>query len=505
MKLNTKMLLGIGIPLTIITAVLVNAFIVTGGIKKSAKYAQVESVVFASTAQQMKLDVVQIQQWLTDISATRAQDGLDDGFDEAQKSKKSFLAGLARFKEMYVSKNNKKGLSDLTIIERSLESYYATGKKMAQAYIDGGAAEGNKLMDRFDKASVALTDKLEPFINQQTSELNTSMATIVSSVNRLKMIIMITSFPAIVISIVIGNMIAQSISKSIDKVITDLSTGSEQVTSASEQISCTSQTLAEGATEQATMAVTNTNHVKATAKLVDKCNEYADNGSRQIEQMNSSMEDIKTSNMKIAEFTKVIDDIANKTDLLAVNAAIEAANAGDHGKGFSVVAEEVRNLAQRSATAAKETSTLINISVDKTVTGAELAKECKKAMDDIKDATVEQKERMHQINLSSQEIDSVTQQNAATAEETASASEELSAQAQAIMVQVDELSRQIRGADDTKLSITKKAARQRQKYIKDPSKQRNRRANSVGNGESSEAFSFRKDAESLIPMGTDND
>ncbi|MCP4266506.1 MAG: hypothetical protein GY777_13195 [Candidatus Brocadiaceae bacterium] len=247
------------------------------------------------------------------------------------------------------------------------------------------------------------------------------------------------------------------------------------------------------------MSIKNAGHVENTIGLVNKCNEYAENGTRQIEQMNASMDDIKASNLKISEFTKVIDDIANKTDLLAVNAAIEAANAGDHGKGFAVVAEEVRNLSRRSATAAKETSNLINISVDKTVHGAQLAEECKKAIDDIKNATEEQKDRMHQINLSSQGMDSVTQQNAATAEETASASEELSAQAHTLRDQVKVLSSQIGDTENTK-SYTPGTSNHRNVYNKS-----NWKRNSDINGRSPEDVSFKNDADALIPMGTDND
>ncbi len=301
------------------------------------------------------------------------------------------------------------------------------------------------------------------------------------------------SFISIAIAIFLPSNVVRQITGPIERVVNALNSASDQVTSASEQISSTSQTLAEGASEQAAMAIENSKHVDHTTNLVNSCNDFAENGTRQIDEMNTSMEDIKTSNLKIAEFTKVIDDIANKTDLLAVNAAIEAANAGDHGKGFAVVAEEVRNLAQRSATAAKETGSLINSSVENTVNGARLASECKKAMVEIKNATVEQKNKMEQINHASKEMDTVTQQNAATAEETASASEELSAQAQTMRDQVKDLSAQIGINVDSESSTSGRPGMQKSWGSSKPSKQRSWK-------EKSDAASFDTNAELLIPM-----
>ena len=239
------------------------------------------------------------------------------------------------------------------------------------------------------------------------------------------------------------------------------------------------------------MTLENSKHVASSADLVNRCNDLAECGSRNIDEMNASMEEIKASNLKITEFTKVIDDIANKTDLLAVNAAIEAANAGDHGKGFAVVAEEVRNLAQRSAIAAKETGDLINDSVNNTVNGARLANECKKAMDDIRNATIKQKDSMNQINDASREMDSVTQQNAATAEETATASEELSAQSQTMRDQVMELSKNVGLTTDEGYSQHR------------PKKSKTKKENSGSNGGSS-ISSFGKYSEAMIPMGADS-
>ena len=155
------------------------------------------------------------------------------------------------------------------------------------------------------------------------------------------------------------------------------------------------------------------------------------------------MGSIKESSRKIADIIGVIDGIAFQTNILALNAAVEAARAGEQGRGFAVVATKVRNLAQRSASAAKEIKTLISDSVEQVEAGRKLVDEAGEAMDDIVTsvqlvvdimsgtaaASQEQSAGIEQVNQAVGHMDEITQQNAALVEQAAAAAESLQDQA----------------------------------------------------------------------------
>ena len=162
-----------------------------------------------------------------------------------------------------------------------------------------------------------------------------------------------------------------------------------------------------------------------------------------MSQMAQAIAEISKSSEETGKIIKTIDEIAFQTNLLALNAAVEAARAGEAGAGFAVVAEEVRNLAMRAAESAKNTSTLIENTVDSVKRGndltlatqeafkknVEISGKIAKLVDEIAAASQEQAQGVEQVTKAVAEMDKVIQENAASAEESASAAEEMHAQA----------------------------------------------------------------------------
>jgi len=251
----------------------------------------------------------------------------------------------------------------------------------------------------------------------------------------------------------------------ISKVLTDMNQAAEQVAAGSRQVSDASQSLSQGASEQAsaieqlsasiTEVAAQTRHNAANATQANDLANSAKNdaaiGTVQMKEMVKSMEEINESSIKVSKVIKVIDDIAFQTNMLALNAAVEAARAGEHGKGFAVVADEVRNLAARSASAVKETSEMIESSLERTGIGTKIANETATALDKIvtgveKAATLvseiasssnEQATGISQINRGIEQVSHVVQTNSATAEQSAASSEELSGQAESLKQMVN--------------------------------------------------------------------
>ncbi|HYG36726.1 MAG TPA: methyl-accepting chemotaxis protein [Clostridia bacterium] len=266
---------------------------------------------------------------------------------------------------------------------------------------------------------------------------------------------------------------ARSVGQQLRAVVSDVQVGTEEMTQASHQISAASQSLAEGASEQAasieetsasleemsSMTRTNAEHAQRATTLARGARGAADQGAEDMERMTAAIQAIQSSSDEVAKIIKTIDEIAFQTNLLALNAAVEAARAGEAGMGFAVVAEEVRNLAQRSAVAAKETAARIEGSITRTTEGVKIStqvcgrlreivtavRQVDELVADMASASSEQSKGIEQISTAATQMDKTTQNTAAQAEEVASASEQLNSQAQKLRQTVQNLQALVEG------------------------------------------------------------
>lgn len=232
---------------------------------------------------------------------------------------------------------------------------------------------------------------------------------------------------------------------------------SNQLLSGAGEVASGAQSLAQGATQQASSiqelseTITSiSDAIKENSENAAEASEKANAAGTEVQEVNTMMSELVSAMHEISEFSgetkkivKTIEDIAFQTNILSLNAAIEAARAGAAGKGFAVVAEEVRNLAGKSAEAAKNTTRIIESTVNSIVSGNQLCAEVAEKMNKvgetagkvtvinnkIADSSKKAADSIVKVTIGVDQISNVVQTNSATSEQSAAASEELSNQA----------------------------------------------------------------------------
>ena len=250
----------------------------------------------------------------------------------------------------------------------------------------------------------------------------------------------------------------KKINRGLSELLLQISQSADNVAASSEQVSSGSQNLAQGTTEQAAsveeltgmmseisdQAYRNSRDAQEASEKAQMVKENATESSRSMQEMVKAMAEISGKSDEIRKIVKTIEDFSFQTNILALNAAVEAARAGDRGKGFSVVANEVRSLANQSSAASKSSAALIQRSLQAVENGRKIANETDNALAEvvsgidnvsellfhITDASSKQFDANRQVTENINLISEVVQTNSATAEECAAASEELASQAQ---------------------------------------------------------------------------
>ncbi len=414
------------LPLALFAVFALWLWVSLGAMREDVQIHVTGQVNMAFVAKALERDVIQVQQYLQDISATRGQDGLDDGFKKAAESAASFSKGLIRLEDYLKRQNARQELAAVGQVRTDFEAYYAAGERMAQAYVKGGPSAGNPMMEPFDQAAEALQKSLGALVDKATADMQQEVAGVATDAQELRIWAAALCAGVTLLALLLGWRIARSITVPIGRAVTamgrvaegDLAfeipvrgrdetaalmaslrsmqehlrhiaagvrNNAEQVATASQQIAEGNQDLSARTEEQASAVQqtassmlqlgTTVSHTTDSAREADHLAQNASavvaRAGEMVHEMVQTMQGINQSSRRIGDIISVIDGIAFQTNILALNAAVEAARAGEQGRGFAVVASEVRSLAQRSAEAAREIKALITDSVKRVETGAD--------------------------------------------------------------------------------------------------------------------------------------
>ena len=490
-----------------------------------------ETLQSALLADEMKLAVVQVQQFLTDISATRGQNNLDDGFEQAEKYSQIFYKNLEQLKKLHPQ-----DIEMLEAIKVSFDAYYASGKKMASKYVEGGPELGNQIMLEFDTTSTEINEKVGVFQQQSIEQVQNSLGSVENLINNNEKMFLSIFAIILVVCVVVGFVFARSIivpvhklsvaaeliakgdlrqddievktkdeikhladsfnvmKSNLYKLINSVTANVEHTTSAAAELAAStdeiSLTSGDIAKRVEIMAVSDhqaadtgreisstmdeTAHgvqriAEATQMLHSKAvdtQSIANDGEKTLHIAEKQMMIIQQSSHETSEriqqlseqsaeivtITKVITDITEQTNLLALNAAIEAARAGEHGKGFAVVADEVRKLAEESKSSAnqivglianiqqdtKEVEKAVGVTVLNVNEGVTFIQNAQNAFDGILGSIEEMTSQIEDVSASTQQISASTEEVAASVHEMSSSANNVAEQSEVIAATVEE-------------------------------------------------------------------
>ena len=431
----------------LIISLVVSSIFVLDKTEKNTRVIQEKSYVQIALLNELRFDVIQVQQWLTDISATRGVPGFDDGYSEAKTYAENFRRDMKKLNEL--SKDNQKLVKLQKEILISFESYYDMGKKMAQAYIDNGHVEGNKFMEKFDPFAAKIADLLKEQRKEILGNVENNFKNLFLSMKQSSFIFKVTATIFIILITVITFFIASSIGKITNNLkmsIKDLEGMSKKVNDRNNALAARTEEQAATSEEIVGTIDALANTIEETANNSKKSNSLSESTLQGVKKGNSisiklkdSMGLIANSSKEIQKIVSLVEEIAFQTNILSTNAAIEAAKAGDSGKGFAVVAIEVRNLAKRSSQAVSEIKLLVDKTYERVKNGETLVEQnavelkgvndqvekVAQIVNEITQATNKQIMAVNDISGAITEIDANTQENSALVVDITSSSQSM--------------------------------------------------------------------------------
>jgi methyl-accepting chemotaxis protein len=483
MRIRSKLILGFGIIFVIFLLLSLYNGNAIRQVKHSANLIKEESIVFAGVAQDMRRNVVEVQQWLSDISATRAQDGLNDGLDEAEKAKQAFMTNLNKFRQMYSQENDSTNLAKVEKLEQAMKNYHTVGVKMAKAYIEGGAQAGNKMMAGFDEAAESINNSIEPFLEEQLAELDSEMERTLSAMNSLIAVITLGAVAMLVLIVISTLVITRSICRPLAEVtamLRDISEGEGDLTKRlnadskdelgelatyfnkfTDKLQKMFRQVADGIN---TMASATTELSAVSEQLssgTDSVSKEAEGVAAAAEEMNTNMNSVSaateeiTTNMTMVasateEMTTTINEVAQSTDRasgVTKNAVAVAGSASARIKELGDAAKEIGKVTESIAEISEQTNLLaLNATIEAARAGEagkgfavvaneikELAKqtaeatlEIKQKIETVQSSTVNSVSEIEEITTVIDEINETVNSIASTVEEQAAATAEIS-------------------------------------------------------------------------------
>jgi|GEM_PF-5928650 len=341
---------------------------------------QQESIKLLTEVQKIDEHFTKMQFWLNDFALNWSIESQEEAKKEKILLEKKFVS-LAKLEVSFV-----------TQLKVPIDEYEIAALKSAEIFIEGNRFKGSELMLEARKIGDKIRKTLAEQVIKATSgaqDLEVVAKQIVNHNRLLQGFIIFTILIIFAVGAALSTSLGRSILASIIELIQKLSTVTSSINNATENVNESSKSVANSAQKQSVLCtqyqavMTEINQtISQTAdntnsgvKLVQDVSNRTDDGNRAIQDLVLSMEKISEANKqlvgmreiikKIAENTKVIDDIVFQTQLLSFNASIEAARAGEAGKGFSVVAAEIGKLAQISGESSKKITALISESENK--------------------------------------------------------------------------------------------------------------------------------------------